>query len=59
MEEYKVSGAIIQLKAYGASDVLLTSIKGTPMPNNIRASINFWFIDNNDGLATIYDIEKS
>jgi hypothetical protein len=56
MEEQKQSGAIIQLNAYGASDTFLTGIKGTPMPCNIRKSMNYWFVEQVDGKATVDDI---
>jgi hypothetical protein len=52
-------GALIQLKAYGASDTFLTGIKGEPMSCNIRDSINYWFVDNHDGQPTKNDINNT
>lgn len=51
-QDYKNKGAFIQLKAYGASDTFLTKIKGEPLSYNIRNSLNYWFVENNDGLPT-------
>ena len=56
-EEHKECGAIIHLKAYGASDTLLTGIKGEPMARNIRDSMNYWFVENPDGFPTKNDVE--
>lgn len=53
--EHKLSGAIIHLKAYGASDTFLTKIIGEPTSYNIRDSMNYWFVDNQDGLPTKKD----
>jgi hypothetical protein len=51
-QDCKNQGAFIQLKAYGASDTFLTKVIGEPMSYNIRNSLNYWFVENNDGLPT-------
>jgi len=52
-------GAMIQLVAYGASDIYLYGIKGSPNYYNIHDSIMYWFINNDDGLPQKEDIETS
>jgi hypothetical protein len=52
-----ISGALIQLVAYGASDVFLVGNTGIPQCYNINDSIKNWFINNKHGYADTQDIE--
>jgi hypothetical protein len=58
-QDYKNTGAFIQLKAYGASDTFLTKIIGEPMSFNIRNSLNYWFVENTDGQPTKNDLSTT
>jgi hypothetical protein len=50
-------GGLMQLIAYGASDVYLTGITGNPQCYNIRNSMIHYFINHDDGLPVKEDLD--
>jgi hypothetical protein len=51
-----MGGGLIQLVAYGAPDVYLTTNGGESLPSNTRDSIMYWFVGRQNGLAREGDV---